>query len=71
MSANDPIELAVLSGAIAALRRRAQRQRAISESWTVRGERGATVLSGEAAVALRIAEALDQAAAAIEAEAPR
>jgi hypothetical protein len=71
MSANDPIELAVLSGAIAALRRRAQRQRAISESWTVRGERGATVLSGEAAVALRIAEALDQAADAIEAEAPR
>jgi hypothetical protein len=67
----DPFENAVCAGAVAALRRRAKRQRAIADSWTVHGARGVIVRSGEAAIALRIADALDQAADAIEAEAPR
>jgi hypothetical protein len=68
MRERDPFEDAVCAGAVAALRRRAQRQRAISESWTARGARGVTVRTGEGTVALRIADALDQAADAIEAE---
>jgi hypothetical protein len=53
-------------GAIAALRRRAQRQRKIAESWTVYSERGVIVRSGEAAIALRIAAALEAAADELE-----
>jgi hypothetical protein len=68
MSERDPFEDAVRLGAIAALRRRAQRQRALSESWTARGERGVIVRAGEGAIALRIADALDEAAHEIEAE---
>ena len=68
MTASDPIEEAVVAGAVAALRRRAARQAKIAESWTARGARGAIVRSGEAAIALRIADALDQAAAELEAE---
>jgi hypothetical protein len=71
MFKRDPFEDAVCAGAIAALRRRAQRQRAISESWTTHGARGVIVRTGEAAIALRISAALDQAADEIEAEAPR
>jgi hypothetical protein len=71
MDERDPFADAMCAGAIAALRRRAQRQRAISESWTVRGARGVIVRTGEAAVAMRISEALDQAADVIEAEALR
>jgi hypothetical protein len=62
----DDIEADIHAGAIAALRRRAQRQRAIAESWTVRGERGTIVISGEGRVAERIAGALEAAADEIE-----
>jgi hypothetical protein len=68
MFERDPFEDAVCAGAVRALRRRAARQAAIAESWTTHGARGVIVRSGEAAIALRIAEALDQAAHEIEAE---
>ena len=64
----DEIEEAVVAGAVLALRRRAQRQRAIADSWTVHGARGVIVRSGEAVIALRLAAALDQAAHELEAE---
>jgi hypothetical protein len=64
----DEIEAEIRSGALVALRRRAERQRKIAADWTVTGERGVQVMSGEGAVALRIAAALDEAADAIEAE---
>jgi hypothetical protein len=66
----DPFETAMLAGAVAALRRRAQRQRAIAESWTVSGERGVIVRSGEAEIALRIAAALEAAADELDAGGP-
>jgi hypothetical protein len=68
LSAPD-LEEEFLAGAIAALRRRADRQRDIAKSWTAHGERGAVIRQGEAAIALRIAGALDQAADDLEAEA--
>jgi hypothetical protein len=71
MSASDPIEKVVVAGAVAALRRRAERQRAIAKDWTVTGADGTASLAGEAAIALRIAAALDQAADELEAEATR
>jgi hypothetical protein len=58
----DQTEAAVISGAVVALRRRAARQRDIAAK---RGDR-----SGEAAVALRIAEALEAVAAEFGLEAP-
>ncbi len=64
----DNLEEEFRAGAIVALRRRAARQREIAKSWTAHGERGAIILQGEARVALRIAEALDQAADDLEAE---
>jgi hypothetical protein len=64
----DAIEEAIVAGAIAALRRRADRQTAIAKSWTAHGERGAIIRQGETAIALRIAEALGQAANDLEAE---
>jgi hypothetical protein len=67
----DEIEEVILAAAVRTLRRRAARQRAIAKSWTVRGARGVIVRTGEAAVAMRISEALDQAADVIEAEALR
>jgi hypothetical protein len=62
----DAIEVAIVAGAIAALRRRADRQRAIAKSWTVHGERGAIVVAGEGRVADRIAAALEAAAQELE-----
>jgi hypothetical protein len=62
----DAVEEAIVAGAIAALRRRADRQRAIAKSWTVHDERGSIVVAGEGRVAERIAEALGQAAEEIE-----
>lgn len=58
----DSLEAELISGAVTALRRRADRQRARAADWTVTTERGVAILSGEAAVALRIAAALDEAA---------
>ena len=65
----DDLEEAFRRGAAAALRQRAERQRTIAEDWTVRGARGVIVRSGEGAIALRIAEALDQVADEFEAKA--
>jgi len=62
------LERQITAGAVVALRKRAERQRRIAEDWTVRGERSAIVRSGEGAIALRIAAALDQAADELEAE---
>ena len=62
----DEIEAAIVAGAIAALRRRADRQRAIAKGWTVHGERGTVVVSGEGRIAERIAAALEAAADELE-----
>jgi hypothetical protein len=62
----DAIEEAIVAGAIAALRRRADRQRAIAKGWTVHGERGTIVVAGEGRVAGQIAAALEAAADEIE-----
>jgi hypothetical protein len=63
----DAIEAAIAAGAVVALRRRAQRQRTIAESWTAHGAREAIIRCGEAATALRIAQELDAAARELEA----
>jgi hypothetical protein len=68
---SDAIEADIRAGAIAALRRRAERQRKRAADWTITGDRGAIIRSGEGAIALRIAEALDQAADELDAEAGR
>jgi hypothetical protein len=57
----DELEAAAISGAVAALRRRAERQRQIAD----RDGPG----SGEAIVALRLAGALDELVAEFEGEA--
>jgi hypothetical protein len=58
----DALEAEMMRGAIAALRRRAERQRKLASDWTVNGENGVRILSGEGRIAERIAAALDQAA---------
>ena len=58
----DALEAHMVAGAIAALRRRAARQREIAAHWTVHGDGGVVVKAGEGAIAERIAAALDQAA---------
>jgi hypothetical protein len=67
----DALEADMLSGAIAALRRRAARQREVAARWTVHGDGGVVVKAGEGAIAERIAAALDQAADEFEREARR
>jgi hypothetical protein len=62
----DEIEEAVVAGAVLALRRRAQRQRAIAQSWTTHGARGVTVRSGEAVIADLLAAALTEIADELE-----
>lgn len=58
----DPLEAAFTVGAIAALRRRADRQRELASAWTVTGANGVRIVAGEGRVAERIAAALDEAA---------
>jgi hypothetical protein len=58
----DQLELDILAGTIAALRKRADRQRGIA---VAHGDR-----SGEAAIALRIAAAFEELAAEFEREPP-
>jgi hypothetical protein len=58
----DELEDGFRTGAALALRRRASRQR----QRTVIGAKGERITSGEGAIALRIAEALDQVADEIE-----
>jgi hypothetical protein len=57
------------AGAVAALRRRAARQRKRAADWTVTTESGVAIKGGEAAIAERIAAVLDQTADEFEAEA--
>ena len=66
MSARDPIELAILAGAVTVLRRRAQRQARIAADGTTIGERNTIIRQGEAAIALRIAAALGETADELE-----
>jgi hypothetical protein len=62
----DELEDGFRTGAALALRRRASRQRQRATDWTVIGAKGERITSGEGAIALRIAEALDQVADEIE-----
>jgi hypothetical protein len=62
----DEIEAEFRAAAVSALRRRAERQRKLAADWTVTGENGVRIMSGEGAIALRIATALDQAADELE-----
>jgi hypothetical protein len=65
----DELEEEFRAGAIVALRRRAARQRQRAADWTVTGANGLRIVAGEGRIAERIAEALDQAADDLEAEA--
>ena len=67
MAEVDPIKSALRAAAIAALRKRAERQARIAADGTTAGERGAIICSGEAAIALRLAATLGGLAAEIEA----
>jgi hypothetical protein len=60
------IDAETYAGAVLALRRRAARQRQIATDWTVIAANGARITSGEGAIALKIAGALDQAADELE-----
>jgi hypothetical protein len=62
----DPIESGFLAGAITALRRRAARQARISADGTTNGSRNAVTRQGESAVALRVAQALNELADELE-----
>jgi hypothetical protein len=55
----DPIESAFLAGAITAVRRRAARQARIAADGTTNGSRNAVIRQGETAVALRVAQVLN------------
>jgi hypothetical protein len=63
----DALEADIVAGAVAALRRRAARQRKRAADWTTTTETGVRIVAGEGVIALRLAEALDQAANEIEA----
>ena len=67
----DDLEGAFRRGAVAALRRRAERQRILAENWTVRGAHGVRIVAGEGRIAERIAEALEHAANELEREGAR
>ena len=56
------LEAAFTVGAMAALRRRADRQRKLAADWTVTGANGVRIVVGGGRRAERIAAALDQAA---------
>ena len=62
----DEIEKDIIAGAVRVLRRRAVRQRERATEWTVTGANGLRITSGEGAIALRIAEALEDAANGLE-----
>jgi hypothetical protein len=55
----DALEADMVAGAVAALRRRAARQRARAADWTVTGERGVVIVAGEGRIAERLAVELD------------
>jgi hypothetical protein len=62
------MEADILRGAAVALRRRADRQTKKAEDGTTIGEKGSPVRTGEAAIAVRVAETLSQLAEEFEAE---
>jgi len=66
----DDFTLAMCAGAVRALRRRAERQAAISHAGTttVEGRPDVLIRSGEGALALRLAECLNACADELEAE---
>ena len=66
MAEADPIESAFLAGAVTALRRRAARQARIAALGTTRGERGAIIRQGEAAIADLLEAALTEIADDLE-----
>lgn len=66
---SDDLEAEFRAGAIKALRRRADRQRQRAADWTVVGANGVRIVAGEGRIAERIAEALDQTADELDAEA--
>ena len=65
---DDELEEGFRTGAVAALRRRAARQRKLAADWTVTGANGIRIVAGEGRIAERIAEALEQAAKELERE---
>jgi hypothetical protein len=69
--AADEFAADMLAGTIAALRRRADRQRKRAADWTVTGANGVRIMAGEGRIAERIAETFDQLANELEAEAAR
>jgi hypothetical protein len=58
MADPDPFKIAILRGAVVALRRRAERQAKISEQGTTIGERGVIFRTGEGVLASRLATVL-------------
>jgi hypothetical protein len=62
----DPIESAFLAGAVTAVRRRAARQERVAADWTAHGSRCAVIRQGETAVALRVAQVLNELADELE-----
>jgi hypothetical protein len=62
----DLIGSAFLAGAVTALRRRAARQARQSADWTTTGSRNAVIRQGEAAIASRIAQTLNELADELE-----
>jgi hypothetical protein len=63
----DELERDIITGAVAALRRRAARQRKRAADWTTTTDTGVRIVAGEGRIAERIADALDAAALEIEA----
>ena len=55
----DQTETDILAGAVAALRKRAARQREVAAKWTVHGINGAVIKAGEGVIAERLSIALD------------
>jgi hypothetical protein len=69
MSELDPIEAAMRLEPAMALRRRAARQATIVADGKTPGERGVTIMTGEAILAARLASVLSELAAEFEGEA--
>jgi hypothetical protein len=66
MPERDPLEADMLQGAASALRNRAERQAKLAQAGTMRGDRGVSVRTGEAAIADRLSAALSALAAEFE-----
>jgi hypothetical protein len=62
----DSLEADMLQGAASALRNRAERQAKLAQAGAMRGDRGVSVRTGEAAIAARLADAFSQLASEFE-----